>query len=147
MILVSSVILSCCQTWGFLKELFFQKKLFMVLLSSMGLSESLIASYQHLSLFYLTGSDGICGVSMDVVECHLLTRILVCFAMNAPDPPIGHKLKHSMKNTSFVMQPNGPKCTQMVRNAPKHEFRFEWAGSGVIVAKNSNATSWHELLH
>jgi len=71
MILASSVILSCCQTWGFLKE-FFQKKMFMVLLSSMGLSESLIASYQHLSLFYLTGSDGICGVSMDEVECHLL---------------------------------------------------------------------------
>ena len=41
-------------------------------ISSMGLSESLIASYQHLSLFYLTGSDGICGVSMDEVECHLL---------------------------------------------------------------------------
>jgi len=41
----------------------------MVLLSSMGLSESLIASYQHLSLFYLTGSDSIYGVSMDEVEC------------------------------------------------------------------------------
>ena len=51
---------------------FFLEKLFMVLLSSMGLSESLIASYQHLSLFYLTGSDGICEVSMDEVECHLL---------------------------------------------------------------------------
>ena len=53
-------------------ERIFPEKLFMVLLSSMGLSESLIASYQHLSLFYLTGSDGICGVSMDEVECHLL---------------------------------------------------------------------------
>ena len=38
----------------------------------MGLSESLVASYQHLSLFYLTGSDGIDGVSMDEVECRLL---------------------------------------------------------------------------
>ena len=53
-------------------ERIFLEKLFMVLLSSMGLSESLIASYQHLSLFYLTDSDGICGVSMDEVECHLL---------------------------------------------------------------------------
>ena len=44
----------------------------MVLLSSMGLSESLVASYQYLSLFYLTGSDGIDGVSMDEVECCLL---------------------------------------------------------------------------
>ena len=48
------------------------EKLFKVLLSSMDLSESLIASYQHLYLFYLTSSDGICGVSMDEVECHLL---------------------------------------------------------------------------
>ena len=53
-------------------EIIFLEKLFMVLLSSMGLSESLIASYQHLSLFYLTSSDGICGVSMDEVECRLL---------------------------------------------------------------------------
>ena len=44
----------------------------MVLLSSMVLSESLVTSYQHLSLFYLTGSDGIDGVSVDVVECRLL---------------------------------------------------------------------------
>ena len=43
----------------------------MVLLSSMGLSESLISSYQHLSLFHLTGFDGICGVSIDEVECRL----------------------------------------------------------------------------
>ena len=43
----------------------------MVLLS-MGLSESLITSYQHLSLFHLTGFDGICGVSIDEVECRLL---------------------------------------------------------------------------
>ena len=49
----------------------------MVLLSSMGFSESLIASYQHLSLFYLTGSNGICGVSMDEVECHLLSSNLL----------------------------------------------------------------------
>ena len=55
---------------GILKNIFI--KLFMVLLSSMGLSESLVASYQYLSLFYLTGSDGICGVLMDEVECHLL---------------------------------------------------------------------------
>ena len=48
---------------------------------------------------------------------------------------------------SFVMQQNGPKCTQMVRNAPKHEFRDEWGGSSPFVAKHFNATSWHELLH
>ena len=55
---------------GILKNIII--KLFMVLLSSMGLSESLVVSYQHLSLFYLTCSDGIDGVSMDEVECRLL---------------------------------------------------------------------------
>src|SRR6185312_16136297 len=35
------------------------------------------------------------------------------------------------------------KCT----NAPKHEFRAQWGRSGAFIAKNSDATSWHELLH
>ena len=48
---------------------------------------------------------------------------------------------------SFLRPPNRPKCTQMVRNSPKHEFRFQWSGSGAFVAKNSNAISWHKLLH
>src|SRR6185503_1405703 len=47
---------------------------------------------------------------------------------------------------SFVNQPNGPECTQMVRNAPKCQFRDKWGGSGAFVVKNSNAISWHELL-
>src|SRR6185503_11294695 len=47
----------------------------------------------------------------------------------------------------FVRQPNGPECTQMVRNAPKHQFRVQWVGSGAFVAKNSAATTCHELLH
>ena len=48
---------------------------------------------------------------------------------------------------SFVGQLNGPKYTQTVRIAPKHEFRVQWGGSGAFVAKNSYATSWHKLLH
>ena len=48
---------------------------------------------------------------------------------------------------SFVRQPNSPECTQMVRNAPKHQLRVQWGGSGAFLAKNSDATSWHELLH
>ena len=48
---------------------------------------------------------------------------------------------------SFVSQPNGPKCTKIVRNAPKHEFRVQWGGTGAFVEKNSNTASWHELLH
>src|SRR6185312_9183072 len=49
--------------------------------------------------------------------------------------------------TSFVRQVNGPECTQIVQNAPKRQFRVQWGGSGAFVAKNSDATSWHELLH
>src|SRR6185437_9107348 len=48
---------------------------------------------------------------------------------------------------SFVRQPNGPGCTQIVRHSPKCQFRVQWGESGAFVAKNSNATSWHELLH
>jgi len=48
---------------------------------------------------------------------------------------------------SFVSQPNGPECTKIVWNAPKHFLRVQWGGSGAFVVKNSDATSWHELLH
>src|SRR6185437_4077873 len=48
---------------------------------------------------------------------------------------------------SFVRQPNGPKCTLMVRNATKHEFRVQWGGSGAFVVINFDATLSHELLH
>ena len=47
----------------------------------------------------------------------------------------------------FVRHPNRPECTQIVRNAPKHQFRVQWGGSGAFIAKNSDATSWHKLLH
>ena len=36
---------------------------------------------------------------------------------------------------SFVRQTNGPKCTQIVRNAPKRLFWVQWGGSGVFVVK------------
>src|SRR6185436_8494656 len=47
---------------------------------------------------------------------------------------------------SLVRQQNGPECTQIVQNAPKHHFRVQCGGSDAFVAKNSDATSWHELL-
>ena len=37
--------------------------------------------------------------------------------------------------TSFITQPNGPKCVQLVRNAPKHQFMVQWVGSGAFVKK------------
>ena len=48
---------------------------------------------------------------------------------------------------SLVRQPNGRKCTQMVRNATKHVFRVQWGGSGAFIMKNYDATLSHELLH
>jgi hypothetical protein len=48
---------------------------------------------------------------------------------------------------SFVRQPNGPECTQIIRNAPKDQFRVQCGGSGAFVAKNSDATLWQKLLH
>ena len=49
--------------------------------------------------------------------------------------------------SSFIGHPNSPTCTQIVQNAPKCQFRVQWGGSGVFVAKNTDATSWQELLH
>ena len=43
---------------------------------------------------------------------------------------------------SSIWQLHNPKCTKMVRNAPKHEFRVQWGGSGAFVVKNSDATSF-----
>src|SRR6185436_2448874 len=48
---------------------------------------------------------------------------------------------------SFIRQPNGPECTQIVQNAQKHQFRVQYGGSDAFLAKNSDATSWDELLH
>ena len=61
-----------------------------------------------------------------------VTNVCTCSACFAP---------------SFVRKPNGPECIQIVQNATKHQFRVRWGVSGAFVAKNSNATSWHELLH
>ena len=47
----------------------------------------------------------------------------------------------------IIRKQSGPKCTQRVWNAPKQEFRVQWGWLDALVAKNSDATSWHELLH
>ena len=40
---------------------------------------------------------------------------------------------------TFVYWQNIAKCTQILRDTPKHEFRVQWGGLG--------ATSWHKLVH
>ena len=46
---------------------------------------------------------------------------------------------------NFVRPPN--ECIQIEQYTPKHEFRVQCGGSVAFVAKNSDATSWHELFH
>src|SRR6185312_1689116 len=46
--------------------------------------------------------------------------------------------------TEFHKASKRPECTQMVRNAPKYQFRVQWGGSGAFVAKNSYATNGPE---
>ena len=36
---------------------------------------------------------------------------------------------------------------QTIPDAPKHEVMVQKGGSGAFVVKNSETTSWHELLH
>jgi hypothetical protein len=48
---------------------------------------------------------------------------------------------------SFMQLWNDPKCTQILCNAPKHEFRVQWCALGVFIEKNPSVTSWHELSH
>jgi hypothetical protein len=49
----------------------------------------------------------------------------------APVRPVLHRLSCS---------------NETVRNAPEHEFWVERIGSGAFVVKNSNATSFSELM-
>jgi len=49
--------------------------------------------------------------------------------------------------SSLVRQTNGPKCTQIVQNAPKHVFKVQWGELGMFILKNFDATLCYELLH
>jgi hypothetical protein len=35
---------------------------------------------------------------------------------------------------------------QMVRNTPKYEFWVQWSGSGALIGKNYDATTFGELM-
>ena len=90
-------------------------------------------THQNMSL----GSDG-----MDILD--LLQKILTqlcglkfCINYNSS----------ARFEESIVKQRNGPKCTQTQRNKTKNEIRVQFGGSGAFVEKNSDTTSWDELLH
>ena len=74
---------------------------------------------------------------------------LGALAMKNSDANSLHELLHQFGLfwTECCNATNCPKCNQIVRNTSKHEFRVQWCGSGAFIAKNSDATSWHELLH
>ena len=54
---------------------------------------------------------------------------------------------HAPICVEFRKATKSPKCTRIVWNTPKHQFRVQQGGSSAFIAKNSNATLWHELLH
>ena len=60
------------------------------------------------------------------------------FALIAPDWPVCIEFSAVTKRSQMH---------QTLRNATKHEFCVPWCVSGAFVAKSSDATSWHELLH
>ena len=60
-------------------------------------------------------------------------------ALIAPNQPVFHRV--SCSNETLPIAP------QTLRDAPKHEFRAQRGGSGALISKNSDATSWHEHLH
>jgi len=83
-------------------------------------------------------------VPVGCIECVLCEKFWCDFmaqtcALIAPVQPILQRV--SCSNETLT---NAPKHYE---NAPKHEFRVQWGGSHAFVAKNSDATSWHELLH
>ena len=47
---------------------------------------------------------------------------------------------------SFAKLRNGPKCTQTIRNSPKHEFRVQCSGPSAFVVKMFDMSSCHELF-
>ena len=53
--------------------------------------------------------------------------------------PVLHRVSRSNETLT-----NAPKHNE---NAPKHEFRVQWGGSRAFIAKNSDVSSCHEILH
>ena len=83
-------------------------------------------------------------VPMGWIECVLFEKFRRDFmaqtcALIALVQPVLHRV--SCSNETLT---NAPKHYE---NAPKHEFRVQWGGSRAFIAKNSDTSSWHELLH
>ena len=78
------------------------------------------------------------------IECVLCKKIRCDFmAQTCPlialVQPVLHRVSCSIETLTNALT--------HYKNVPKHEFRVQWGGSRAFVAKNSDAISWHELLH
>ena len=78
------------------------------------------------------------------IECVLFQKFRCDFMAQtcpliAPVQPVLHRVSCSNETLTNALK--------HYKNAPKHEFRVQWGGSRAFVAKNSDAISWHELLH
>src|SRR6185437_10626964 len=48
----------------------------------------------------------------------------------------GEKFRRDFVARTFALvRPNSPECNQIVRNAPKRQFRVQWGGSGAFVCE------------
>ena len=72
-------------------------------------------------------------------EKFLCNFVAQTFALIAPIQLILHRVYYRNNNI--------PKGTKTLRIAPKHDVTVQWGGSGALVAKNYDVTSWQELLH
>ena len=99
--------------------------------------------HKHMSL----GSNGVDQVRL-LPKIPMRVRGMK-FCVYASVQPVWQRVSCSNEKNPKCTQilQNIDKCTQPLRNAPKHEFRVQWGGSRAFVAKNSDASSWHELLH
>ena len=75
------------------------------------------------------------------LRCEKFRRDFIArtFALIAPFRPDLHRV--SCSNEMVLNEP------QTLRNTQEQEFRIQLYGSGAFVAKNSDATSLHELMH
>ena len=83
-------------------------------------------------------------VPMGCIECVLCDKIRCDFmaqtcALVAPVQPVSHWV--SCSNETLT------NASKHYENTPKHEFRVQRGGSRAFVAKNSDASWCHKLLH
>ena len=71
------------------------------------------------------------------------------FVVKNSDATSWHKLLYYFGPfcTKFLMATKRSRMHQIVQNTPKRQFMVQCGGLGAFVAKNSEATSWHKLLH